>query len=434
MRVGKWVLGIAALGLLFAGSADAQTINANTLCVHTGGGYYVNGGFFGYPNHGGFHYFPSYSHIPAQPISKKILVYPWKIAGWAWTGMQANLYGPTWYWEGGLQYSTDNPYATSMSFDYPALYCTGTVPHTGAPMPIYGGSIPTIVPIIGGRSVVFPSSMGGFDPYLNIFAVGGASWVIPSTLPFYGWLFGFFGGCASAITQPSANSIVQIQFTAGNIPPVPPFGQYLILGQEVDCLGAAWAGQKGRNYTIISDVDNGYLWYWPNGCTGTGEEWAMCLWVCDSITIPVNAPGFQSGWNPFLNYGFDVGAATITPYLSSNCVSLGFMSQDYTGAGGTRVVLAAFALWGPGPAYGKKKYRIPHGWDSLTNLFNGIAPVYAHTPVVGYPACMFGTTIGANSVLLPFPYDPALQCAEIVYSTWASANNTGSAGYTATYF
>ena len=183
MRIGKWVLGIAALALLFGSVADAQ-IQANTLCVQAGGAYYVNGPFYGYPNHGGSKYFPSYAHIPAAPMSSTNLVYPWKLAGWAWTGMQANNMGPTWYWETCLQSSMDNPGSPGMSFDYPVLFCTGAVPHSGSPAPTYGGNIPSSVPIVGGHAWLFPSSMGGWDAYLNVFSVGAASWVIPSTAPF----------------------------------------------------------------------------------------------------------------------------------------------------------------------------------------------------------------------------------------------------------
>jgi hypothetical protein len=427
MRVGKWVLGIAALALLFGSVADAQ-IQANTLCVQAGGAYYVNGPFYGYPNHGGSKYFPSYAHIPAAPVSATNLVYPWKIAGWAWTGMQANQFGVTWYWETCLQSSMDNPMSSAMSFDYPVLFCTGAVAHSGSPAPTYGGNVPSSVPIVGGHAWLFPSSMGGWDAYLNIFAVGGASWTIPSTSPFYGWTFGFASPCASAITVPSGNSILQYTWSMYG-----PFGEYLILdGDDVDCLGGG--ANKGRNYSLISDVDNGYLWYWSNGCTGIQQEWAMCLWVCDTVSVPVNIPGSAAAANPFINLGFSVGAGTLTPYLSSNCVQLGFMSQDYTGLEGPRIALGAFSF-SPGKAtYGQKKYRLPHGWDVLTNFFVNISPLFLHIPAPGYPAAMFGTTIGMQSPFIPFPADPALLCAELTYSTWAFNNNVGSAGYTVTLF
>ena len=117
MRIGKWVLGIAVLVLLFGSVADAQ-MQANTLCIQAGAGVYTNGKYNGYPNHGGFKYFPSYAHIPSAPVSPQNLIYPWKIAGWAWTGLQfSGNFGPTWYWDTCLQHSTDNPYSTQLPYN-----------------------------------------------------------------------------------------------------------------------------------------------------------------------------------------------------------------------------------------------------------------------------------------------------------------------------
>ena len=429
MKLGKWALAIAALALLFGSAADAQTIAANKLCIHNGSEYYVNGGFYGYPNHGSCRYFPSFTHFAATSKDNLGIVYPWKLAGWSWSGMQANVYGPTWYWENALQSSTDNPGATTMSFDYPALYCNGTVNVSGVPGPIYGGNIPSTVPTVGGYTWLFPSSMGGWDNYLNIFATGAASWTIPSTAPFYGWLFAFTWDCASAVTLPSSNSIWQFDWVMKGT-----YGQYVLMdGDCPDCLGGA--GNKGRNYSLISDADNGYIWSWGNSGTGVQQEWAMCLFVCDAVTVPVNVPGGAGAGNPFLSYGFDVGAATITPLLSSNCVQLGFMTEDYTGLGGNRVALAAFAFWPTVGPYSLYNYRVPHGWDVLTNLFLGIAPLFMHSPTVGYPAAMFGTTIGAHSTLMPFPADPALMCSELRYSTYAMGKGQPmSASYMVTYF
>ena len=102
-----------------------------------------------------------------------------------------------------------------------------------------------------------------------------------------------------------------------------PNNQYVLLsGDELDCLGGP--GNKGRNYSLISDADNGYYWFWNNACSGAAQEWAMCLFVCDTVTIPVNAP---SNSGPFAAYGFDVGSPTVTPLLSSNCIMLGFMTE-----------------------------------------------------------------------------------------------------------
>ena len=428
MRIGKWVLGIVALVMLFGSVAEAQ-IQANTLCVNGGDQYYVNGPFYGYPNHGASKYFPSFTHIPAAPVSQANLVYPWKIAGWAWTGMQATSFGPIWYWESCLQASMDNPGVSAMTYDYPVSFCTGAVPHTGAPQPTYGGSTPSVVPIVGDQNWLYPSSFGGHDAYLNIFAVGGASWLVPSTAAYQGVQFGFNFDCASAITVPSGNSILQFTWNMFG-----PFGQYVTLGPiDTACIGGS--GNKGRNYSLISDSDNGYIWYWNNTCTGIGQEWVMCLWVCDTVTIPVNAPGTTHASNPFLAYNFSVGQGTLTPLLSSNCVQMGFMSQDYTGLQGPRMALAAFAFSPTAPVpYAKKGSRLPHGYDLLTNIFLNVAQVFMHVPQPGYPACMFGTTIGAHSAFLPFPYDPVLLCAEIKYSTFSPSDNSSSAAYQVCYF
>jgi hypothetical protein len=436
MKLGKWVLGIAALGLILGGVAEAQTFNANSLCLNGGSGYQYTGPFWGYPNHGAAKYFPSFAHIPSTSVNQAGFVFPWKLAGWGWTGTQGNTTGPTWYWETCLQSSADNPYGTAMTFDYPLLFCNGTLSHSGFCAPIYGGQVPSSVPVVGTNNYQFPSSMGGWDAYLNVFAVAGASWMIPSTAPNTAYDFGlFFGaGCASAITLPSSDSIWEFVWCMKG-----PYGQYMVFSCEGDCNGPAWwAGQKGRNYTIGMDGDNGYYWYWTNGCTGTGEEMDMCLFVCDAITIPVNIPGAYWG-QPFTGYGFDVGIATLTPYLSSGALQLGFMSEDYTGNGGSRVVLASFGLMA-GPPYGKQNNRVPHGWDVLTDLYvNNLAPIFMHTPAFGYPGSMFGTTCGAHSTFLPFPPEPSLMCAEIVYSSYplgAIPNYSPplSAGFRVTYF
>jgi hypothetical protein len=424
MRIGKWVLGIAALTLLFGSVADAQ-IQANTLCLQSGGNSFTKMAWGFSANHGGFKYFPSYSHIPAMPMSTTNVVYPWKIAGWTWGGMQANQFGPTWIWHTVLQSSTDNPGATTMSFDYPVLYCTGTVPHSGFPMPIYGGAVPSQVPGPGGFQWVYPSSFGGFDAYLNVFASNSASWLVPSTAPFQGFDFGLFFGCgASVITVPSSDSIVQGAWDAYG-----PFGQYMMVSNsEVDCMSQG-GSNKGRNYSVVNDADNGYLWYWLNGCNGQRNEFAMCLWVCDTVSIPINVPGTTLASNPFAPFGFDVGVGTLTPFLSSGCENLGFMTQEYTGSEGPRIALAAFGVLPPSAPYGAKKYRLPHGYDLLTSTFINIAPLFLHTPLPVYPAAVFGTTTGAHSPLVPFPADPILLCAEIKYSTFAFNNNSQSAGF-----
>jgi hypothetical protein len=328
-----------------------------------------------------------------------------------------------------------------MSFDYPQLYCLGIVPFIGAPMPIYGGVIPSIVPIVGGNQWVFPSSLGGWDTYLNVFAVGQASFYTPTVQPWYGWSFGFVGTCASPVTLPSGYSIWEFVWMSKG-----SYNQYLLLsGDENDCLGGR--GNKGRNYSIISDADNGYLWYWnndPDPNSGVSEEWGMCLWLCDTITIPFNFPGTDSWSNPFGPSGpvgdqdFDVGSPTLTPFLSSGCVHLGFYTHEYTGTHGTRIPVGSFF---PGSIpFGLMCHRLPHGWGPFTNIMLALVPTFNHTPGP-YPACMWGSTNAAKSVAVPFPPDPGLYCAEIWFSSLATGkdptNNAAyppSAGYKATYF
>lgn len=432
MRSWKWGLVVVALALFFCGSAMSQTFQANQLCMQNGGEFYYHGASWGYPNHGGAKYFPSYAHRVASPFVNLVgtTVYPWKIAGWEWRGMQATISGPTWYWETLLQRSMDNPYATTMSYDYPYLFCTGQIPANGGPKPVYGGVVPTTVPVVGGHRWQFPSSMGGWNAYLNIFATLGASFMVPSTTPFYGVKFAISWNCASALTVPSSHSILEFLWANKG----GPFGQYLTKsGDEVDCLGGR--GNPGRNYSITCDADNGKYWYWNNSGAGVDDEWAFCLQVCDAITIPVNVPGGQTTRNPFLSYGFDVGIPCLFPKLSTNCVQLGFMTEDYTGLGTSRIVLASFAGWPCVGPYGKQDYRIPHGFDVLTSLFMNLAPVFMHTLAPGYPASMMGTTTGGHSILLPFPADPVLMCAEIRYSSFpVGAVHPMSASYMSTYF
>jgi hypothetical protein len=414
---------------LFAGTASAQ-IDANRLCINNGGEYYVGGPFYGYPNHGAERYFPKFAHQPGTPFdaSAATLKYPWKIAGWGFTGMQANHTDPDWYWDLCLQASKDNPYDARMSFDYPQMYYTGAVPHTGSPAPIYGGALPTSVPVVGGRNYQFPSSAYGFDGYLNIFAVNSGTFNIPSYTAYYGWNFAWTAPCASALTLPSSYSIWMYVFCErGNVT------QYCILsGNEMDCTGGK--GQKCRNYSIISDTDNGYLWYWQNTCDGVDSEWIMCLFLCDAITVPYNVPPAAQG--AFAAYGFDVGIGTLMPLNSSGSHSLGFMSEDFDNAGGARFVLAAFNA--PGVAIGpykKAKYRIAQNWDGLTNIFTGsLIALYLHGITAGYPGCMWGTTAGGNSIALPFPNNPLLHGFEIEYTSMDTKTLEPSATYMTTLF
>ncbi len=55
-----------AIAFLVGATADAQ-VQANRITIQNGSEYYTTGGFFGFPNHGGARYFPSFAHIPSAP-------------------------------------------------------------------------------------------------------------------------------------------------------------------------------------------------------------------------------------------------------------------------------------------------------------------------------------------------------------------------------
>ena len=433
MRTRNWIPVFMAIALWVGAAAEAQ-VQANRLTIQNGGEYYYTYKDFGFPNEGGCRYFPSFTHIPAVPDGA---IYPWKIAGWIWTGMQANVYGPQWVWSTCLQASTDNPHNVNpsgfdMSFDYPQLFAIGAVPSSGFSHPIYGGALPTTVPVVGGRNYFFPSSAGGFDGYLNVFAVGAASWNIPSTAPYYGWEFAFTWPCASAITVPSMTSIWSYVWQMKG-----RYGQYMILSEnEQDGLGGP--GNPGRNYSIYSDMDNGCMWYWPNGGTGVyGGEWSMGIFVCDTVSIPVNVPGAPNSANPFLAFGFDVGVPTLMPKNSLNCQMLGVMTEDYTNStpNSTKplILLASIDPFPTGPI-NNKGCRLPHGWGIVTNLFANIAPLFQHTTAASYPGAIFGSTAGGHSQMLPWPADPNLFSVEMFFSTYSLQTKAVSAGYMITLF
>jgi hypothetical protein len=435
MKLGKWVLGLAAMALFFAGTADAQ-IADNRLCIQNGSEYYVNGPFYGFPNHGAGRYFPSFAHWPGT--TNNGVTFDWKINGWAFAGMQGPTgFGNFWYWETALQAAPDNPKSSAMSFDYPQLFALGLVPNTGAPMPIYGGATPTTIgTAVGGQNWLMPSSAGGWDGYLNVFATGVASFFVPSTSPFYGWQFAFtlLNPCPSAITVPSNTSIWEFVWS-NNYNAPPPSNQYALLsGNEIDCLGGR--GNRGRNYSLISDSDNGYLWYWGNTGAGVSEEWDMCIFVCDSVTIPYNVPGAPNASNPFYAYGFDVGTPTLMPFQTTGCVLLGFTFEDYANPGGIGVALASISVVPLPYTKGGNLYRITN-IDTVTNVFLGISSINTAVMIPGYPACMFGSTVGGFTPALPFPPDPLLIGAEFYYYS-LQGNAPGklkpSAAYMVTYF
>ena len=434
-RIGNRMRVLTALiaPLLFnAPSAPSQSVDANALCLHNGAESYVHfPGFELCPSEAAGKYFPSYTHFSCTSLDDLGAVYPWKLRGWTWTGMQAANHGPTWYWKTCLQRSVDNPYASTMSFDYPELYCNGTVPVTGLPQPLYGARLPKSMPVVGGEGYIFPSSMGGggWKAYQNIFAVVAASWVVSSTRPFYGYDFTLLlASSEPPMTVPSDSSIWTYVWTRKG-----PFRQYLCLSDdEQDCLGAP--GNKGRSYSVYCQTDYGCLYSWSNPGNGIGLEWSIGLWVCDAVTVPVNVPGSSSPANPFAAYGFDAGVAAVTPLLTSGALTLGFMTGDRSGAGVPRVMLACLAPSAPVGPYGEHRYRI-RGYDALTSSMLGLASIFLHTPSPGYPSGMFGTTSGAHTTTVPIPLDPWLVCTEICFQSLPlDPAHPPSAAFTVVFF
>lgn len=436
MRLGKWVLGIAALGLLFCGTATAQ-YNPNELCINAGAQTWAGGpgpGGYGFPNHGMGKYFPSFTHWTGTE-GFTTGVYPWKINGWGWNCMQGSFANSNWYWSTCLHKGWDNPYDITvygtapnthqgMAWDYPLLWCNGTGDNGALPDFIWGGTMPGILPAIGGdHGFIFPSSYQGDDQYWNVFAVstGNVNTTVPT--PYTIWSFAISGSCQGIWTVPSSHSVYEYVWDCR---PQTSTSQYLnISAYEYDCTGTigGLVGNKGRNYTITGDFDNGKYWGW-----GASIEAGMCLLLCDVVTIPVNSPGSNRGMNPYAAYGFDVGSATVTPFASSGCVILKFMSQANQAPGLVRVVtgalhypisgspwtwsnqcLTGWSIWG---------WRVPHAWDLVTNLLIGAAGTFIHVPANGYPAQFFASSVGAHTPYpVPMPIDPFLQCRELHFAT-----------------
>lgn len=441
MRLGKWTLAIAAL-LLIGGTAMAQ-IESNRICIHNGSEYYTNAAWMPHTsiNDGTGKYYPSFTHWAGTKAAGSGN-YDWKIRGWAWTGMQANSTANTWVWATMLSISPDNPWSTTMTWSYPVVHCLGMRPHTGPPWIVYGtgGLNANLGSPYAGREYVFPSSYGGFDPYLNIFALGDASWNIPSTAPFYGWTFAFTIPAASAIEIASGNSIYQYTFEQFG-----PVGQYSLLsGNEMDCTLAA-GGNKAKSYLLGNIGDSPYFYYWGNDCAGADTEWSMCLFVEDAVTIPTNVPGAANASNPYASYGFDVGSGTLTPLSSSGAAFLKPMYEDYANPGTGRALIAGMS-WVNGipfgtPAgtvpYGPAGFRVAHNWDIVTDFFVGIWNLWLMPNAnPGFPACLFGTTTGGvgGTVPIPIPADPNLVCFELRFSGYNINGRAPSASYAVCYF
>lgn len=430
MKAGKII--VLALAVVFAlglfSTAKAQSLDVNRLCLHNGAEYYLPYYDHTLPNRGGGKYFPSFAHWSAQGVGSPT-TWPWQIRGWEWSGLQANNYGPTWKWGTFLQYSVDNPYATSMTFNYPVNYCLGLKPHSSWPWLVYQSHLPMSMPsAIADKIWVFPSTYGGFDSYLNVFATGVATWNFPSTLPYYGFWFAFVTATSNTITLASNSSVYEFVFENCG-----PYGHYILSSHnEMDCTTLN-GGNKGRNY-MIGTIDHGGWYYYNNGCTGGSVEWGMCIFVQDAVTIPVNVPGAPNSWNGFASYGFDVGISTLTPLASSGQCTLKAMYEDYLNPGTSRALIAASPWSGPCVPYGPAGFRIPHAWDAVTNFFSGLWWVWQGNLAPGYPASMYGTTVGGHSIGVPIPADPALLCLELKYSGFSVNGKAPTASFMVCYF
>jgi hypothetical protein len=364
--------------------------------------------------------------------------WPWKIRGWSWTGMMADKCGPTWYWESLLQKSVDNPWAKTMTWDYPINYALGIVPHSGSPRILYGCNLisPPLPSYVHTQEIMFPSSHGGFDSSFNVFVVAGETWIIPSTLPYYGYEFGLVFSASEVLHVPSGASIWEYVYESQG-----PMCQYMVLsGNELDCLG--WGGNKGRGYSLAHPGDCGYTYFFPNKCNGARHEFAMCLFVEDPVSIPVNDPGVTNKPNPFASYGFDIGVTAITPLYSSGGCKLRIMTEDYANPGGGRVLLAGspwidmipFGTPAPGIPFGPIGFRLPHTWDMLTYFFSSLSFVWFHETKPGYPAGVFGTTTGSHSDAVSIPPLPGFIGLEIFFSTFSTKGKAPSAAFMVTLF
>ncbi|MFH2001399.1 MAG: hypothetical protein ABIK28_17080 [Planctomycetota bacterium] len=419
--------------------ADDIQVNANQLCIHNGGEYWIKDINHSLPENGGGKYFPSFSHWSAQGVGEAPnLTWPWQIRGWAWTGIQVEDGVNNWVWQTCLQKSQDNPYASTMTWPYPLNYVLGVLPAAGAPSPLYMAAIPPSVDVVGGNQFLYPSSFGGFDSDLNIVAMGELTMEIPSTVPFEAYEFALIIDSAlPAIQVPSSCSVYEYVWENKGAT-----GQYLIYsGDETDSSGSL-GGNKGKSYSVGS-INGTELYYFDNEGTGSDSEWAMCLFVKDAISIPVNVPGVANSNNPYAPYGFDVGSATITPVISEGNASLQMMSLDFENPGTSRVLIAG-SPWKPAPGepwegptvpYGSRGYRIAHAWDIFTFFFSYVWGVWVHPISQGYPSYVTGTfASGGHSAAIPIPRDPILISVELKFSSFSLNGRPPSASFMTTFF
>jgi hypothetical protein len=438
---------IALTILLSSGSVQAQ-VDANRICIHNGAEYYVTGIDHSSINNGCGKYYPSFSHwaaLDARDYGKPGW-WPWKIRGWSWTGMQANDYGSTWFWATVLQRSVDNPYSTTMTWNYPLNYALGLKSVSGSPGPVHNNVVPSSVQYLAsaglassivGKTIIYPSSYGGFDQYLNIFAVAGGTWTLPSTKPYYGVEFAYTVLPSNAFLIESNTSIYEYVWEN-----LGPHGQYTsISDNERDC-SMSKGGNKGKGYAIGQIGDTPYFYFWENKGDGVYTAWAMCLFVEDAVTIPVNVPGDLSLANPFVYYGFDVGSATVTPRITDHVWFLQAMTEDYDHSGSIRYLLAdspwykyvPYGTLAPCVPYGPNGYRLPHQYDVVARYFVSLSDIWQHRPLPGYPACMYGTTTGGHSIAVPVDEDPKMLGMELKFCGFSGNGLAPTASYMVTFF
>jgi len=433
------VLFLIAASYLLGGSAPAQ-VDANRLCLHNGAEYYANAGWMPHTsvNDGAGKYFPSFIHWASTRSYEGF--FDWKIRGYAWTGMQGkNDFGNEWYWGKFLQSSWDNPYASTMTFPYPLLYCNGTIPHSDPPWIVYTAvqehlsSGPSSCPsAFYSKEWSFPSSYGGFDEYINVFEYVATDWYLPSTMPQYGYDFGIIYDAPTVICLPSYCSIYQYTFEN-----MGPHGQYQMLsGNEMDCT-QLMGGNKGKNYFIGHVGDTSWFYYNNNACTGGDTEWAMCLFLEDAVTFPVNYPGATNYANPYEPEGFDVGVATITPNSSSLWWSLQPLYEDYDSDGDVYFLLGSWRESGAGPPgvpdFLPDDYRLPGKWDDLSRFIFLFRPFFQNMIAADFTACMFGTTVGGLGPF-PIPIQHDLSGIEIRWWGFNVDAYRPSAGFLTTFF
>jgi hypothetical protein len=430
MRLGKVTFALAAL-LILCGTASAQ-IEANRLCLYNGSEYYSNAGWMPHTsvNDGAGGYFPSFAHWASTEDPSGD--YSWKVRGYAWSGMQGpNTFGNTWVWGKMLQGSVDNPYATTMTFDYPVLYCLGTVPHTGHPWVVYGGTQTNLPVPFDFKDWTFPSSFGGFDDYFNVFEYFSTAWDVSSTLPWYGWTFSLTGGPTAATYLGSTISIYQ--YTYENFG---PHGQYQLLsGNEMDCTQIE-GGQKGKNYYLGSVGDTNWFFYNSNDCTGGQNQWAMCLFLEDAITFPINRLGATNASNPYAADGFDVGVATLMPNMMSTAWSFQALYEDYNADGDQHLCIGSIPSLGT-QNWKKAGYRLPGRFssDPVAQLFYALNALTRGTTASGFVAPVFGTMVaGLGPFPIPF-YDPIAKCFEVrLWGFNINKNLPSGAGFMFTMF